>query len=125
MKIKEVYSEIDFFVKETIDKGVSTNLNLNDKEKFAFRYLISEKILVEGKNRNQYNTGVNCFEIYEIGIEKYLNYKNKINELEFKIKNLTINDLKGNIFQNKYWWVFIIINFIISTLLIYIEKKYL
>ena len=106
MKIKEVYSEIDFFVKQAIEDGTAVNIGLNEKQSFAFRYLISEKILIKGINKNQYKAGINSFEIYEIGIEKYLNHKNEINSLEFKIKNLTIKDLNGNIFQNKYWWIF-------------------
>ena len=125
MKIKDVYKEIDFFVKQAVEKSSAVNIGLSEKEQFAFKYLVSERILIKSLNKNQYKAGTNCFEIYEIGIKKYLNHKNKINDLEFKIKNLTIHDLKGNIFQNKLWWVFIVINFIISILLIFIEKKYL
>jgi hypothetical protein len=125
MKINEVYNEIDLFVKEAIEKGVVVNIELNEKEKFAFRYLIAENILIQGNKKNQYNVGINCFEIHRIGIEDFLNQKDHIEKLDFKIRNLTLKDLKGNIFQNKLWWVFILINLIISIIVIYIQNKFL
>jgi hypothetical protein len=50
-------------------------------------------------------------------LKKY-GYKNQYSEevriqaLEEKIKKLTIKELEGNIFQLKYWWIFLLISLI-------------
>lgn len=42
--------------------------------------------------------------------------KQKHEEMDVTIKELTIKELKGNIFQLKKWWLLLIINAIISIL---------
>lgn len=43
-------------------------------------------------------------------------------KLESEIRNLTVKELKGNIFQLKFWWIIILINATISFLIALITK---
>ncbi|MDN3617954.1 hypothetical protein QWY81_00635 [Polaribacter undariae] len=123
MEIHEVYDEIDFFVKKVVEKGVISNTMCeNEKLSLAFRYLKSENIIVSNGTKSQFISGMNSFVIKKKGIELFLKEKEYTENLEKKIKELSIKDLKGNIFQNKYWWIFIIINFFISIAIVFIGK---
>ena len=58
------------------------------------------------------------------GISQYLNdLASKENKDEL-IQNLTIKQLKGNIFQIKWWWVILLINGIISGLFGFIAGNF-
>ena len=52
------------------------------------------------------------------GFDEYQQEK----ELDKSIKNLTFKQLKGSIFQVKYWWLFLLINAIISFIVALILK---
>lgn len=41
---------------------------------------------------------------------------------EFEIRSLTVKELKGNIFQLRFWWIILILNAIISLLIALITK---
>lgn len=50
------------------------------------------------------------------GYQKYKEKKNKESLRDNKIKELTLKQLKGNIFQIKFWWLLIIINALFAIL---------
>ena len=121
---KELKTEIDNLLIKLLKNGVnSRNKQTPNLEKEAFRICETLELIKPLSKPNQYKLSKEGFVVLNSnGIDKYLKNLSELERIENKIQNLTIKDLKGNIFHNKNWWWFIFINFIISILIVIIDS---
>jgi hypothetical protein len=84
---------------------------INDKIEWNSLLNLFTKIGEEGLIKRDNLSAI----ITPLGENKLVDLENELNE-QNTIKKLTIEELKRNIFQLKYWWVIILINFIISII---------
>jgi hypothetical protein len=56
------------------------------------------------------------------GFEAERQKQSKEETIKEQIDHLTIHQLKGNIFQLKYWWLFLLINLVISLIVAWLTK---
>lgn len=113
---------IDKILQEVKNSGIlSVPLNTSKE-----RYRIIQKAynlgLLEKTPKGYYKFSKHGQEV----IDYYGSYKNYLHatiadkEKNEQIKDLTLKQLKGNIFHLEYWWLFLIINAIIAFLISYL-----
>ena len=56
------------------------------------------------------------------GFEAQRNLDQKEKETKATIESLTIKQLKGDIFQLKYWWVILLINLAVTIIVAWLTK---
>ena len=73
--------------------------------------------LIKSKSKDLYDlTDKGKEAVYQGGYEAWIKKKQTENQTNDQIKDLTIKQLKGNIFQIKSWWWLLIINAIIAII---------
>ncbi|QNL22235.1 hypothetical protein HZR84_09890 [Hyphobacterium sp. CCMP332] len=106
---------IDQVLNEIESKGFfAASQSTPDHLHKALKRLERENMVYE-KNNYSYDLTSLGQEVIDLG--GYVNWKNKLQEgeeTESKIKELTIKQLKGNIFQLKYWWVILILSSVLG-----------
>lgn len=112
---KELEKEIDQILQECRqDNIVRINYNISNIRRKAIE---EAKVLelIQPKKQYSYELTSKGLKAYELGgISQYLyDLKSKENRDEL-IKELTYKQLKGSIFQVKYWWIILIISGIIG-----------
>tara|TARA_R110002049_G_C8997157_1_gene549547 strand:- start:155 stop:553 length:399 start_codon:yes stop_codon:yes gene_type:complete len=113
---KQIADEINLILAECIENGmIPFDDSIPDIRDKAIRR--SENLgLVKRKNKGAYEIskeGLNVLD-FDGGVQEYLlNIKTKEKE-EDLIRDLSIKDLKGNIFQFKLVWLFFVLNVIAS-----------
>jgi hypothetical protein len=114
---KELKLEIDNILKETESIGVSTIVGKIGDQKKAFRFCIVKGFIIEKSVKYQYNITEKGLDILDFGgIEKWTKNESEKENIDIEIKELTVKQLKGNIFQLKYWWLLLMISFLISLI---------
>ena len=102
---------LDEILLEIEDRGFFSNSK--DTPEYlnkALKRLEREDLIYE-KSNYLYDLTSLGQEVVDLG--GYANWKEQLNEgleLENLIKDLTIKQLKGNIFQLRYWWVILIVS---------------
>ncbi|WP_339716359.1 hypothetical protein [Cyclobacterium amurskyense] len=113
---KQIADEINLILAECIENGmIPFDDSIPDIRDKAIRR--SENLgLIKRKNKGAYEIskeGLNVLD-FDGGVQEYLlNIKTKEKE-EDLIRDLSIKDLKGNIFQFKLVWLFFVLNVIAS-----------
>ena len=103
--------------------------------------LISDGLLEKTKKEDEYDFQTKFaysitskgYDLVSKGISYETFLKNKIvqeqkekerQEKDDIIQNLTINQLKRAIWQLKYWWLFLLLNFMITLITIFLSKHF-
>lgn len=107
--------EIDLILIECRDDQlVSTNFGISDIRRKAIQKANILR-LIQPRNAHSYELTEKGLEALKHGgISQYDDFIKIKESKDAEIKELTIKQLKGNIFQIKYWWIFLIINGIIA-----------
>jgi hypothetical protein len=89
------------------------------EEKISWETLLKVFVYLgkEGLILRENNSGV----ITKLGVNKLIKFKKEL-EIDTQIQELTIKELKGNVFQLKFWWLIILINTIISFAISFLLK---
>lgn len=113
---EELIEEVDKLLLECRKNGFigQTNKDTSDLRKESINYLQAVGLITPRINKSHKLTQIGYEVIEKGGFKNYQKEKNKKEEKEEQIKELTIKQLKGTIFQVKYWWLIIIISAVIS-----------
>jgi uncharacterized protein YwqG len=107
--------ELNKILYEIFNEGiVGFSADDSDERIKARDRLESERFIAE-KKKDVYKLTDKGYEVIDLG--GYQIFKEKQNReilKDKKIKDLTLRQLKGNIFQIKFWWLLILINAIIA-----------
>lgn len=109
--------EIDKILFEINDKGFfSFNKDTPESETKAKQRLVRLE-LIKPQNKHSYDLTDKGQEVVDLGgYEAWLKKQQTEIQKNDQIKDLTIRQLKGNIFQIKSWWWLLIINAIIAII---------
>lgn len=97
------------------NKGVSNKDHLN--ECIAFDNILNKIVIIDALielgilkyiGSDQYTTRLTEYGWEFPGFEKHRREQNEKKDTEKTINDLTIKQLKGNIFQLKYWWLLLL-----------------
>ena len=114
---KELISEIDLSINELIEVGViSENKCNSETRKKAIQFLKTKDLLISNGKRLQYNPTSEVYEIKKVGIEKYLEEENRVEELDLKIKELTAINLNLQNKQLKRYILYSVISFVLGAI---------
>lgn len=108
--------KIDEILKEIRKSGLIGISNKTDKEKFRIIQKAHTLNLLEKTPQEEFNFSKHGQEVFDHygGYKNYLLSKEKEQEKDDYIKDLTIKQLKGHIFQLKYWWLLLLFSGIIG-----------
>lgn len=113
----ELENEINEVLKECNRYGwVNIHYHVSDMRRKAIQ---EAKVLeiIQHKSKQSYELTFKGKKVIELGgISQYLKDLKSKERKDDEIKNLTIKQLEGNIFQLKYWWVFLLISGVIGFL---------
>ena len=113
-----LFESIDILLMECKNKGfISWSSSDSKKEIEAIRTSKTLELIT--------NKSDNSFELTKLGLEviSFGGYKKYVEKTESEkgkdaeMKKLTIKELKGNIFQLKYWWLILLVNLILSGII--------
>jgi hypothetical protein len=94
-----------------IDVG---DISILIEEKISWETLLKVFVYLgkEGLILRENNSGV----ITKLGVNKLIKFKKEL-QIDTQIQELTIKELKGNVFQLRFWWLIILVNAIISLVI--------
>lgn len=108
--------EMDYILSEIKKKGlIAFTFDDSEERMKAKSQLESEGFIKQNKN-SYYLTDKGLKAVKNGGYWAYKDLENKKEEQDQQIKALTFRQLKGNIFQIKFWWLLIIINALVAIL---------
>lgn len=107
--------ELDEILFEIKNSGfIAFSKDTPDEQEKALQKL-SRYCLVYEKNRNTfYLTAEGQMAVELGGYKKWLEKKESEDNKDKQIKDLTIKQLKGSVFQLKYWWVMLLLSAVVG-----------
>jgi predicted transcriptional regulator len=109
--------EINNILFEIEKEGIIGFTNDDSEQRMKAKSRLEREGFIKPKSKNSYDLTEKGQQAVDIGgYYRYKDLENKKEQKEQKIKDLTLRQLKGNIFQIKFWWLLIIINAIVAIL---------
>lgn len=104
----ELYNKILSYIDEN---GLMAFALSDTKEEWDAVHRLESENLIYTKSNSVYNLTSLGQEVVDLGgYEHWKEATKKEQEIDDQIKELTLKELKGNVFQLKYWWVILILS---------------
>jgi hypothetical protein len=108
-------NEEDKILSEINERGFVSFTKDNSEESVKAKNRLLGYELIQKKGDYSYNFTPQGLEAFELGgFNTWLTQKQNTENQDSEIRELTIKQLKGNIFQLKYWWLLLLISGLIG-----------